>query len=294
MAPRTLARPGSPHSERFLVVQQKSVRIEVPPPERGRFARVGVIAVVGFAVGVLWPHLTGVRVVPRAPSSGNEGSAESGTSTPAASATSSTPKKAERRRELFSIGPGLVTSCRTFEGEKLSECDAIDIDAIVRERIGALSDCDGFSTARGIFSVGFDVDFTKKRVVGVESGKSTTLAPEDTERLLSCLREDLPQTSLGDVRHRHARYMIYYRVELVGAESEESEGPAAITPASGQATVAWEVALVRAGPSRQDAVLARVLQGTRVSVTARQGDWYRVKYDAKGREGWVFRTAIGL
>jgi hypothetical protein len=41
-------------------------------------------------------------------------------------------------------------------------------------------------------------------------------------------------------------------------------------------------------------VVARVLSGTRVSVTGRQGDWYRVKYDGKGAEGWVFRTAIGM
>jgi len=254
-----------------------------------------VIAAVGFGIGVLWPHLTGVRVVPRAPSPGNGASAEASAPTKGTpSATQNATRKAEQRRELFSIGPGEVTSCRTFEGEKLRECDAIDIDAIVRERIAALSDCDGFATARGIFSVGFDLDFTKKRILGVERGKSTTLAPEDTERLLSCLREDLPETSLGEVQHEHARYMIYYRVELAGAEPEESEGPHSITPASGRATVAWEVALVRAGPSRQDTVLARVLQGTRVSVTARHGDWYRVKYDAKGSEGWVFRTAIGL
>jgi SH3-like domain-containing protein len=37
-----------------------------------------------------------------------------------------------------------------------------------------------------------------------------------------------------------------------------------------------------------------VLSGTRVSVSGRNGDWYRIKYDAKGGEGWVFRTAIGM
>jgi uncharacterized protein YgiM (DUF1202 family) len=70
--------------------------------------------------------------------------------------------------------------------------------------------------------------------------------------------------------------------------------PHAVTPASGKATVSWDVALVRAGPSREDDVVARVLSGTRVNVTGRQGDWYRVKYDGKGSEGWVFRTAIGM
>jgi uncharacterized protein YgiM (DUF1202 family) len=84
-------------------------------------------------------------------------------------------------------------------------------------------------------------------------------------------------------------------VELKGAETPASGGePPAITPASGRATVNWEVALVRATPTRDGDVLARVLSGTRVVVTGRSGDWYRVKFDAKGSEGWVFRASIGL
>jgi len=31
-----------------------------------------------------------------------------------------------------------------------------------------------------------------------------------------------------------------------------------------------------------------------VVVTGRQGDWYRVKYDAQGREGWVHGAGLGL
>jgi len=67
-----------------------------------------------------------------------------------------------------------------------------------------------------------------------------------------------------------------------------------VTPASGVATVSWDTALVRTAPDRESKVVARVLSGTRVGVTGRSGDWYRVKYDAKGREGWVFRTSIGM
>ena len=63
--------------------------------------------------------------------------------------------------------------------------------------------------------------------------------------------------------------------------------------ASGRVTVTWDAALVRAKP-KDGEVLARVLGGTRLTVTGHQGDWYRVKYDAKGSEGWVFKAAIGL
>ncbi|MGC4064548.1 MAG: SH3 domain-containing protein [Polyangiaceae bacterium] len=55
----------------------------------------------------------------------------------------------------------------------------------------------------------------------------------------------------------------------------------------------WEVALVRKAP-KDGAIVARVLGGTRLVVTGRQGDWYRVKYDAQGNEGFVFKSAIGL
>ena len=47
-------------------------------------------------------------------------------------------------------------------------------------------------------------------------------------------------------------------------------------------------------PDTIGAVVARILRGTRVVVTGRKDDWYRVKYDAKGSEGWVFKTAIGM
>jgi len=58
--------------------------------------------------------------------------------------------------------------------------------------------------------------------------------------------------------------------------------------------VSWETALVHATPEKDGKVVARVLSGTRVAVTGRSGDWYRIKYDARGREGWVFRTAVGM
>src|SRR4051812_13237569 len=97
---------------------------------------------------------------------------------------------------------------------------------------------------------------------------------------------------------------MFYKVEFPKAVTPNSDtaeaGPAGeaasaeVTEASGHATVAWDVALVRSSASRDGAVVARVLQGTRVSVTGRRGDWYRIKYDVKGSVGWVYRTAIGM
>jgi uncharacterized protein YgiM (DUF1202 family) len=148
-----------------------------------------------------------------------------------------------------------------------------------------------------VLSLGFELDFAKDRVVGLNSGKSTSLPQEDVEALLACLKETLGEVSLSGIRHNQERYAVYYRIELASDPDKKKSEPAAkvdVTAASGKATVAWDVALVRASPSRDSEVVARVLSGTRVSVTGRNGDWYRVKYDAKGGEGWVFRTAIGM
>jgi uncharacterized protein YgiM (DUF1202 family) len=115
---------------------------------------------------------------------------------------------------------------------------------------------------------------------------------------MACLNETLGEVSLSSIRRAHTRYTVFYKVEFTEpkllAPAPEVAADAVVTPASGRATVSWDVALVRGGPSREDEVVARVLRGTRVGVTGRQGDWYRVKYDGKGSEGWVFRTAVGM
>jgi uncharacterized protein YgiM (DUF1202 family) len=174
----------------------------------------------------------------------------------------------------------------------------VDFDGVARGRLSTLAACDATPRVRGILSVGFDLDFERDRVVGIQTGKSTTVPEAEARTLIGCLNETLGQVSLAAIPHTHARYTVYYKVEFRDPKPDldKPAEPAAstITPASGRATVSWDVALVRSGASREADVVARVLQGTRVTVTGRQGDWYRVKYDGKGSEGWVFRTAIGM
>jgi hypothetical protein len=292
--------------------RRKPLRIDVPREDRPRFGRVGVIALIGFVVGVSWPHLAGVRIVPRAPTPASEAASDDLSGAPAPSADSAQPKAevapTEPAKPLappplpFSIGEGEVTSCRGADGKRVSSCDKVDFDVVARGRLATLAACDASSRARGVLSVGFDLDFERDRVVGIQTGKSTTVAEGDARTLIGCLNETLGEVSLASISHANARYTVFYRVEFRDpAESAAAAQPAgatdaspSVTPASGRATVAWDVALVRAGPSREADVVARVLQGTRVTVSGRKGDWYRVKYDGKGSEGWVFRTALGM
>ncbi|HET9934291.1 MAG TPA: SH3 domain-containing protein [Polyangiaceae bacterium] len=287
---------------------RKPLRIEVPKDEGGKLARVGLIAVVGFAVGILWPRLAGFRLVPSVPTEKTEASAEApsadASAAPAAAAPvaaaepAQTPEAAApASKENFSVGSGEVASCR--DGKKKQEqCDPIDFDGVARGRIATLAACDAANDISGVLSLGFELDFEKDRVTGVQAGKSTSLTQKDTDALLGCLKQNLGEVALAGIHHKHERYTVYYKVEFKAPQGDDKkpipEAAADAAPASGKATVAWDVALVRSGPARDKDVVARVLQGTRVNVVARSGDWYRVKYDAKGNEGWVFRTAIGM
>lgn len=288
---------------------RKPLRIEVPKEEGGKLARVGLIAVLGFAVGILWPRLAGFRLVPSVPTEKTEAAADvqspdagaPATSAAAAAAVEPSPQPAAnpaaQPKENFSVGSGEVASCR--DGKKKQEqCDPIDFDGVARARIATLAACDAAKDMAGVLSLGFELDFEKDRVVGVQTGKSTSLTQKDSDALLSCVKKNLGEVSLAGIRHKHERYTVYYKVEFKADEGSDKkpmpEAAADAAPASGKATVAWDVALVRSGPARDKDVVARVLQGTRVNVVARSGDWYRVRYDAKGNEGWVFRTAIGM
>ena len=287
---------------------RKPLRIEVPKEEGLKLGRVGLIAVVGFAVGILWPRLAGIRLVPQVPADKSETSSVELSGAPVDAGTPVTPQAVDSAepaagpivapvKSTFTVGKGEVTSCRGARGKKVESCDEIDFDSVARGRIATLSVCEAAQRSDGVLSLGFELDFKKDRVVGVNSGKSTSLPQEDVEALLACMKETLGEVSLAGIRHNHERYAVYYRIELASDPDKKKSEPAAkvdVTAASGKATVAWDVALVRSSPSRDSEVVARVLSGTRVSVTGRNGDWYRVKYDAKGGEGWVFRTAIGM
>jgi hypothetical protein len=146
--------------------------------------------------------------------------------------------------------------------------------------------------------LGFELDFRAKRIGDLQRGKSTTLDDAKASAMLDCVKKEFASASISDLKHEHASYTVFYRVELlppgaVAAAPAASVDATEATAASGRATVTWEVAILRSEP-RAGEIVARILRGTRLVVTGRQGDWYKVKYDAKGNEAWVFKSAIGL
>jgi hypothetical protein len=295
--------------------QKAGLKVDVPKTkdEPLKLGRVGIIAAVGFGLGVLWPHLAGVRLVPTLPNESSSSSQDlSGApeerAQPSAGASAipppPVPEKASRAPDDQPpvVGEAQVTSCSDGKG-RLKHCDDVDFDRVARTPIEALDGCDAAHAISGVLSLGFELDFGSERVARVSSGKATTLTDKEQSTLLDCYRKAFTKISLSGIPHEHQNYSVFYRVELKGSKASPSsasagpEGesaPAPVTPASGTATVTWNTALVRLTPDREGKTIARVLQGTRVGVTGRSGDWYRVKYDSKGSQGWVFRTAIGM
>jgi hypothetical protein len=299
--------------------KRQPVKVEVPGSKEDgvKFGRVGIIAAVGFAIGIAWPRLAGVKLVPSVPvPAAAEASARELTGAPAeppkADAAvppapvpaAAQPEKSPAERIL--VSDVQVASCRNDHGKRVQTCDRVDFDRVAREHLRELSACPGTEAAAGVLSLGFELDFEADKIKNIHSGKSTSLEQDDVDRLLGCARERFANVSLTGIAHEQVGYTLFYRLELLGPTGgggpvSSGAAPAAsaatadeATPASGRATVSWDVALVRATPTRDGEVRARVLSGTRVIVTGKNGDWFRVKYDAKGNQGWVYRTAIGM
>lgn len=291
------------------------ISVEIPAPlgDRPAWGKVGIVAACGFVLGIAWPRLTSTRIAPHPPgeSAGSAAAVASVSSPAAASAeTVALPPKAPVASasaapgdSRIAVGHGAILHCRD-QGEDVAEdCGSLEFDPVAVPRIKALAQCPAAAGAAGKLSIGFDVDFRRKEV-RLMSGKSTTLPKERADALLKCADTAFDKVSLAEIPHKHRRYLIFYtasfgasdKVAEPAAEKPAAEGPAAGTttsesPASGLATVVWDVVLVRDAP-KTGTVVGRIMRGSRVKVIAHQGEWFRVAFG--GTEGWVYRGTIGL
>lgn len=288
--------------------------MEVPKPGQDRppIGRVGVIAAVGFAIGVVWPWLAGVHLVPSPPSddaiesASAASSVASGAPVPASSGSSGAeladsppePAPTRTRDESVKVGDLQVFACRDGKSKKIDDCDKVAFDPLARGPLAALAGCDAAKGASETLSIGFELDFDDKTIADVFSGKSTTFPKDKARDLVACAKKEFASVRLDGLDHEHAKYTVFYFVEFVpaGTVVEPAHGAAAeeaTTDASGLATVSWDVAVVRDAPE-SGKIETRLRYGTRVVVAGRRGNWYLVKYDAKGDKGWVHRNALGL
>ncbi len=263
----------------------------------GSLGRVGLIAGLGFILGVVWPRLAGISLVPEAPLEHPEPTSIAKKAVQASTGRAPAEQVTEvTNQQRLKIGEAQLTSCVLTNGKKSKSCGKLQVDDLLLPAIRQLAFCPAADGIFGVLSLGIELDFEKGKVLKLTQGRSTQLPKQSAKDLLACAEQGLAEVKLKQVdtkRAPHSRYQLYYSVEFLTPESIAASQQA-VTPASGTATVRWKSAQVRKYSTKEAKVLARLLSGARVVVTGRDGQWYRVKYDAQDNEGWVHGAALGL
>ena len=296
---------------------EEGLQVQIPPAAQDRpsWMKVGVIAAIGFLVGVAWPRIAGVRLGPSIPSdmassvaSTSAPPAEPGSALPSAPAVapvpaaiaSPAPVAVAPSAPAVTVGHGVVFACKSSDGDSLKggDCGSLPgLDSQVMPRLRKLSECPDAAGASGKLHLVVHLDFSRG-ALSVDLGKGHGVASPDA--LLACAKTDVTGVGLGGVAHDNPRYSVAYSVTFdpAGGASPAQSGSAGTgaTPADtadGSAQVVWEVAIVRDAP-KTGKVLSRLQRGATVHVGTAKDGWYPVKYgDAFSSDGWLYRGAIG-
>jgi hypothetical protein len=297
-----------------------TVQIPGPAEDRPSWTRVGVIAAIGFLVGVAWPRLAGVRMGPSVPEVATSSSVAAAVSPsdtapafPPAAATpppsTGVPAVAAAPAAAASVavpatvnvGHGVVFACKTADGDTLKggECGSLPgLDSILMPRLRKLADCPEAAGASGKLHLVVHVDFPRGGV-GVDLGRGHGVSSPDA--LLACAKGDVSGAGLAAVTHENPRYSVAYSITFSGEGTGIPAGSAAASArpggsgeaAEGTAQVVWEVAIVRDAP-KTGKVVARLQHGAELRLGAVKDGWYPVKFgDGFASDGWVYRGAIG-
>lgn len=292
-------------------------RVVRPPPaepapaqvetDAPKLARLTAVVAVCFSIGFAWPVFGGLQFVQRPPGSSppkteevEPAPVESEPPVPAAEPAEVPVMRAaplEIGKRSVRIEGRVVQSCHASSGAAATRCDAPNLEGVLEGPIARLASCDAAAGASGVLSLGLFLDFGLGRVSRVKLGQSTTLGKASAAALIRCAEEVVLGARLDDVEHEHSGYWVYHLVRFLppgGAPEAESPAPAEpIVKTSGQVTIGFATAVVREEPSRQARVSARLPLGTRLNVSARSGEWYRVEQGGK-TVGWLHRKAIGM
>ena len=314
--------------------------VDLPGPDRDSpaWVKVGVIAAVGFVIGVAWPRVMGVKLGPNAPGEAAAAAAASASAAASAKAAgrapdappasvnakASSPTSVAGSSAAVPSGPpqinvqrGSVIACKTSDGEskKGKECGSLaGLDNVVPPHLRKLATCSAADGQTGKLSFIATASFPSGGL-SWDVGKSSTVG--NVEGITNCLKTHFSGVTATGVAHEHNRYTVAYAVTFAPPAAEasapkndkadkndkpdtadknakedkpaEKDGPGA----GGEASVGWEVALVRDVP-KTGGVVARLPRGTKVKLGAIKDGWYAIKYgDNFASDGFVYRGAIG-
>jgi hypothetical protein len=288
------------------------VAVDIPENDSPAWGRVGVIAIVGFVIGVAWPKLTGVKLGPNAPNESAQAAAAAASqrapeaprevslsaattqAKPSASAQGAPSSVPVPTSVAVTVGQGAIISCKTTDGEAkkgIKECGPSGFDAVAIPRLKNLAQCTAATSAQGKLSAVFTVDYAGGRM-DMSIGKSSTVRESDA--FLTCMRTEFNGVVVKGLPHEHPRYVVAYGVTFEPgkeAETKPSSKPSSdVKTEVGAAQVTWETALVRDTP-KTGAIVARLPRGTKVTPSVSRDGWFKITY-ADG-EGWVYRGSIG-
>ncbi len=314
--------------------------VEVPSPDRDSpaWVKVGVIAAVGFVIGVAWPRVMGVKLGPNAPGEAAAAAAASASASAkaagrapeappgsvsskiAAPTGAGTPSAAPSAAPTISGPPqinvqkGAVIACKTTDGEskKGKECGGLaGLDNVVPPHLRKLQTCSAAEGQTGKLTFIATASFPSGGL-SWDVGKSSTVG--NLEGIQSCLKTHFSGVTASGVAHEHSRYTVAYTATFAPAAPEPTSAPKIDkdkddkTPAAdknakdekdpsagagGEASVGWEVALVRDVP-KTGQVVARLPRGTKVKLGTIKDGWYAIKFgDTFANDGFIYRGAIG-
>jgi len=329
--------------------------VEVPTPDRDSpgWVKVGVIAAVGFVIGVAWPRVMGVKLGPNAPGEAaaasaaasakaagrapeappasvnaksgvagapgsNASNASGATSAPGLGALSASATVPAGPPQV-SVQRGSVIACKTSDGEskKGKECGTLaGLDNVVPPHLRKLATCSAADGQTGKLSFVATAVFPSGGL-SWDVGKSSTVG--NVEGITNCLKTHFSGVTATGIAHEHNRYTVAYNVtfapplEASPSKTDKTAKDGAMPPpdanrnakdgsdkadappaaAGSEASVGWEVALVRDVP-KTGGVVARLPRGTKVKLGAIKDGWYAIKYgDGFASDGFVYRGAIG-
>ena len=224
--------------------------VEVPAPDRDSpaWVKVGVIAAVGFVIGVAWPRVMGVKLGPSAPGEAAAAAASAAASAKAAGRAPEAPPASVNAKSVPALGApsssamaigsgaasaavpagppqvsvqrGSVIACKTSDGEskKGKECGALaGLDNVVPPHLRKLATCSAAEGQTGKLSFVATAVFPSGGL-SWDVGKSSTVG--NLEGITSCLKTHFSGVTATGVAHEHNRYTVAYNVTFAPAAIE--------------------------------------------------------------------------